>query len=654
MQYKFAVEDWIWDCTVLPESLRLKSDLGNECLAVGTAHNVVEIWNTVTRTRLQQFKCSEKCMLYSMAFFHLRPSAAGSHRLIVASGTVFNQVVIWEPLISVSPLARLIGHDGVIWNVRWSDDGSQICSVSDDRSARVWSVDRLLTSQTHETVTDVPCVLELFGHSARVWDALFATLDDDSIGNNHNSSPSRKVIVTASEDKTCAIWDAATGERIASMEGHKGGVWKIACDSRFRVLVSGAGDCSVRLWNTSTLRSATIESQTDFDQLTSSYAIPSSESAATKVKKDSDFVRSVTYHTAGSSPDLFLTTNKGLVYRISPGRDKKLPVWTNLAHISAGVIIETVLVAPDLSNPSVELLFCAGLRGSIHVLNAQSFESEVMKWTIGQRKAAALWTAPISSSATASVEAVFSASLVQSLFVALLDGPLQWWVIVRDAEQRLAAKLLGEYLPPTTSPVVSDDSSESMSMEEQDNVDSDSSNSSDDDGSTKRAPKKQPGKKAAAKQKKKSESASSGRFPTIWSVLVRSAECAIVCGDSNGNVHLFTWPPSTKDIQEHNIGDRIDVPIHSLRHVHARERVSTLSSSSSIPDAVLSGGRDGHYAILRICKSPHLRLAVVSSSKVHRNMEFVEKVRFPLTGPCAFMWLMFIFCTASRSSKIFE
>lgn len=84
--------------------------------------------------------------------------------LRVASGTIFNEIIIWK-LIPRAPLAsskfvmesynptilghaktwlrdeqyvamhlsRLTGHEGSIFRITWSADGSKLMSVSDDR-----------------------------------------------------------------------------------------------------------------------------------------------------------------------------------------------------------------------------------------------------------------------------------------------------------------------------------------------------------------------------------------------------------------------------------------------------------------------------------------------------------------------------------------
>jgi WD40 repeat protein len=51
-------------------------------------------------------------------------------------------------------------------------------------------------------------ITKLEGHSDNVWSAVF--------------SPDGQRVVTASDDGTARVWNAATGQVIAKMEGHSG------------------------------------------------------------------------------------------------------------------------------------------------------------------------------------------------------------------------------------------------------------------------------------------------------------------------------------------------------------------------------------------------------------------------------------------------
>jgi WD40 repeat protein len=64
-------------------------------------------------------------------------------------------------------------------------------------------------------------------------------------------SPDNRFIVSASDDKTLKIWDAATGAEQATLKGHirKVNACAVSPDSRF--IVSSSGDNTLKIWDAS-------------------------------------------------------------------------------------------------------------------------------------------------------------------------------------------------------------------------------------------------------------------------------------------------------------------------------------------------------------------------------------------------------------------
>jgi len=61
-------------------------------------------------------------------------------------------------------------------------------------------------------------------------------------------SPDARFLLTGSRDRTLALWDASTGERVRVMEGHDGGVTSVAFSPDGALALSGSQDKSVILW----------------------------------------------------------------------------------------------------------------------------------------------------------------------------------------------------------------------------------------------------------------------------------------------------------------------------------------------------------------------------------------------------------------------
>ncbi|TPX55136.1 hypothetical protein PhCBS80983_g05566 [Powellomyces hirtus] len=273
-----SFKDWIKDV----HWMSADGDHPSITLALALTHNFVEVWDLTAGSLIDTVQCEEHCILYSARFFE-----TGDGKTYLASGTVFNHVLLWdisarnqdgEGIIHKS----LIGHEGVIFNIRVSRDGKRLATASDDRTIRVWETDIERKSQH----------ICLYGHAARIWDCKL-------MGN---------YVVSVAEDSTCRVWDLETEECIACWEGHEGkNVWGVDIDPLANVVASGGGDSGIRLWSLTLLERNKIDSDAQMHQVQLPAA--SEESTAPEMVKTFgllDFSQALISTTAGR----FLTSHR--------------------------------------------------------------------------------------------------------------------------------------------------------------------------------------------------------------------------------------------------------------------------------------------------------------------------------------------------------
>ncbi|ORY82423.1 transcription factor TFIID complex subunit Taf5 [Protomyces lactucae-debilis] len=160
---------------------------------------------------------------------------------------------------------RMIGHSGPVYGVAFSPDNRFLLSCSEDKSARLWSLDTqtsLVAYKGHnQPVWDV--AFSPFGHyfatashdmTARLWSCdhiyplrIFAghLSDVDCVSFHPNST----YVLTGSSDKTCRLWDIARGHSVRVFAGHTAPITACTISPNGRMIASGGEDGVIELWD---------------------------------------------------------------------------------------------------------------------------------------------------------------------------------------------------------------------------------------------------------------------------------------------------------------------------------------------------------------------------------------------------------------------
>lgn len=244
-------------------------------LRIATASDdaTVKVWDTATGHECATLSNQDN---YCFAF-----SPNGKQ---IATGCQDNSMKLWE-VDTGKELLSFSGHTDVIWAIAFSPDGTRIASASEDKTVKVWNTGTGRENFTLKGHTDVVSCVAFSSDGLRIvtgsddktvkhWDAVTG---DETLTIKANTghltvswpmehvisdpmkhvlcmafSPDGTRLVSGSYDRTCRIWDAATGLPIHALEGHTGCVFSVAYSRDGKWIASADTDGTVKLWNAHT------------------------------------------------------------------------------------------------------------------------------------------------------------------------------------------------------------------------------------------------------------------------------------------------------------------------------------------------------------------------------------------------------------------
>jgi len=220
-------------------------------VVTSSSNGTARVWDTDSGKELLQLKHDD---VVTQAEF-----SPDGRRIVTASKD--HSARLWDS-VSGRELARF-GHDAAVARATFSPDGREIITASDDGTARLWdATDDYAMARAHyqnhlrragyldtDTQRMKSAIARAINHDLDTSkNRELARLEQDAKVRDARFSGDGKFAVTASEDRTARIWDAASGDELARLQ-HGAAVESAGFSPDGRRVLTTVQGGSVQLWD---------------------------------------------------------------------------------------------------------------------------------------------------------------------------------------------------------------------------------------------------------------------------------------------------------------------------------------------------------------------------------------------------------------------
>jgi WD40 repeat protein/serine/threonine protein kinase len=195
--------------------------------SAGVDENII-FWDTYSGERVTTIPSGHTQQIRSLAF-----SPDGKY---FASGSHDDTIRLWDNH-SGEPVGKPFAvHTDQIWSIAFSPDSQTLASGSLDKSIILWKVAPQATLGQVLPKQTSPVITVAYSPDGKQ----FATAGGNILANTEN------------DDDTIHLWDAAARQEITTLKGHSFYVTSIVYSPDGKLLASGSGDSTIRIWDVAT------------------------------------------------------------------------------------------------------------------------------------------------------------------------------------------------------------------------------------------------------------------------------------------------------------------------------------------------------------------------------------------------------------------